>query len=64
MSINVPATIWQPTQGNSEFSGTDADYIVDIAGLYLVDPSGVFIVDTGVIETPIPATIWTEDDSL
>lgn len=64
MSVNAPATIWQDTQGLTEFSNTSPFNIVDSLGVFLVDPSAVFIVDTGVIATGIPATVWTEDDSI
>lgn len=64
MTVNVPATVWQPTDGNSEFSNTGANNIVDTLSNFLVDPSGNFVIDTGVTQTPIPATVWAEDDSL
>lgn len=63
MSTDVPVSIWQDNAGNTEFSNIGVDSIVDPSGTFLVDPSGVFIVDTGVLRTPIPATIWAEDDS-
>lgn len=59
-----PDTQWRPQDGLSEFSNTGVNNIVDNLGVFLVDPSGVFIVDTGVSETLIPGTEWTEDDSL
>lgn len=64
MSVNLPATVWQPTLGNAEYNTGGLAYIVDTTGTFLVDPSGTFIVDTGVTVTPVPATVWTEDDSL
>lgn len=63
MATNVPATVWQPTDGNSEYSFTGVDFIVDPSGAFLVDTSSAFIVDTGVTATLIPATVWIEDDS-
>lgn len=63
MSTDVPVTVWQSTDGLSEFSSGGVNNIVDTDGNYLVDPSDNYIVDTGVIETRIPATIWEEDDS-
>lgn len=64
MSTGVPATVWQPTDGLSDFSSQGANDIVDTLGNHLVDPSGSQIVDTGVIQTFIPSTVWAEDDSL
>ncbi len=64
MSVNVPATQWQPTDGLSDFDNGGVYGIDDPSGDLLVDPSGVFIVDTGVIQTYIPATEWAEDDSI
>lgn len=64
MVTGIPATIWQATDGNSDFSGTDSSFIVDTLGTFLVDPSAVFIIDTGVIQTINPATVWVEDDSI
>ncbi len=64
MSTDVPVSIWQPTQGNTEFDNTGVYYIVDTTGTFLVDPSGTFVVDTGVTATPIPATVWIGDDSI
>lgn len=64
MSVNLPATQWQATDGLTEFSSGDTLNIVDPSGVFLVDPSGVFIVDTGVLANLIPATTWSEDDSV
>lgn len=64
MATNVPQTVWQPTDGNSDFLGGGVYNIDDASGVFLDDPDGVFIVDTGVLENLIPATVWTEDDSL
>ena len=64
MSTNVPATVWQPTDGLSNFSSESPNDIVDTLGNNLVDPSGNQIVDTGVVQTFIPATTWAENDSL
>lgn len=64
MSVDVPVTTWQPTSGNGEYSSSTANNIVDTSDDHLIDPSGVFIVDTGVTYNPVPATLWTEDDSV
>lgn len=63
MSVDVPVTIWQATDGLSEFSSEGTNDIVDTLGNNLVDTLGNQIVDTGVTQTMIPATEWTEDDS-
>lgn len=63
MPVNEPATIWQSMDGLSEFSSTNLINITDTTGANLTDPSGVIVTDTGVVNTRIPSTIWTEDDS-
>jgi hypothetical protein len=64
MSVDVPQTEWRDTNGLTEYSTGGVNNIVDTVGNFLVDPSSNFIVDTGVTATPIPATVWTEDDSV
>lgn len=64
MATDVPQTVWQPTDGLSEFGNETPNNIVDNLSNYLVDPSGNFIVDTGVIQTLIPSTIWEENDAI
>lgn len=64
MAVDVPATIWQPTDGNTEFNNIGQFFIVDSSVVYLVDPSGNFIVDTGVQAIPIPSTVWQEIDNV
>lgn len=64
MSVNLPATIWQDPGGLVEFGSDGPFYIVDPSGTFLVDPSTIFIVDTGVTADLIPATVWSEDDSV
>lgn len=59
-----PVTIWAPTNGLSEFNGGDQFYIDDPSDFYLVDTTGAYITDTGVTQTLIPATVWTEDNSV
>lgn len=59
----IPASIWQPTGNNDEFSSGGVYDIADPAGVLLVDTAGVQVVDTGVINTPLDASIWEEDDS-
>lgn len=64
MSNDVPVTIWRPTDGNSEFSIGTTSAIVDTAAVALVDTTGIAVVDTGVDQTIIPATTWSEDDGV
>lgn len=59
-----PQTVWQSTDGLSDFTSGDASYIVDTTGTFLVDPSLTYIVDTGVLNSRIPATVWITDDSI
>lgn len=63
MSVDVPSTVWRATDGLSEYSSEGINDIVDPSGNFLVDPSGNQIIDTGVVNTRIPATVWTEDDN-
>lgn len=63
MPTNVPVTVWQPTDGLSDFSSSGGTFnIDDPSAVFLVDPSGIFIVDTGVTQTIIPGTVWSEND--
>lgn len=64
MSVDVPVTIWQPTNGLSEIGDEGEHYVVDPSAFYLVDTAGFYVTDTGVMDNLIPATIWTEDDSV
>jgi len=64
MAVDVPQTVWRDQSGLSEYGSDGPNYIVDTADFYLVDPSGFYITDTGVTATLIPATEWSEDDSL
>lgn len=64
MAVGIPATVWRPTDGNSEFTDTGVNYIVDTADFYLVDTTGFYVVDTGVTNALIPSTVWEEDDSI
>ena len=63
MSGVVPATVWAPTDGNSEASVPGVAEIVDASGLLLVDSSANIIADSGNAFTIIPVTVWTEDNS-
>lgn len=63
MAVDVPVTIWSPTDGNGEFSNETPRNIVDTASDNLVDTSGNQIVDTGVVFSGVPVTIWAEDDN-
>lgn len=64
MSVDVPVSIWQATNGLTDFSSGGVYDIDDPSGVFLVDPSAVNIVDTGVIATLIPTTPWAEDNSI
>jgi hypothetical protein len=60
----VPVSIWQPTCTEDEFTDGDVYDIADSSGDLLVDTTGDSIVDTGVVQTPLAATDWAEDDSI
>ncbi len=62
--VNVPATVYTPSDGNGEMSSTGVFNIVDTVGTFLVDTVGTFIVDTGTTFTQIPATVYVENGSL
>lgn len=64
MATNEPQTIWQDTNGLTEFSSDGPNYIVDMADFYLVDTAGFYVTDTGVTANLIPSTVWVTDDSL
>lgn len=64
MSVGLPATVYRSIDGLSEFSNEGANDVVDTLGNNLVDTAGNQIVDTGVVQTLLPATEWTEDDSV
>ena len=64
MATNVPVTIWRDTNGLTEYSSEGANDIADPLGNHLVDVLNNQIVDTGVTATPLPATVWTENDAL
>lgn len=63
MSVNTPVTIWQATDGLSEFSFTGFVNITDTTGANLTDTTSAIVTDTGVVNTRIPATVWSQDDS-
>lgn len=60
----TPVTIWKNPNGLGEYSGTSPVDIIDTTGAFLVDTSSNNVIDTGVTFTNIPATVWTQDDSL
>lgn len=64
MAVDIPATTWRKTSGLNESVSDGPNNIVDTLGNFLVDPSGNQIVDTGIAMPLIPATTWTENDSL
>lgn len=65
MAVDIPVTVWQATDGLSEFSSVEGIFnIDDNLGDLLVDPSGVFIVDTGVLQFKTPVSLWSENDAL
>lgn len=57
-----PATVWSGSQ-QEEYSSTTANNIADSSGNTLVDASGNLVVDNGVTVTPLPTTVWSEDDT-
>lgn len=59
---NLPATNWNPPDGNGQFTTGTAQSIVDPSNVSLVDPSAVQIVDSGVTFTQVPQTTWTISD--
>lgn len=63
MSVNLPATGWIGGD-QSEYTSGSSTTIDDTAGVLLVDTAGVSVIDTDVVQTPLPATAWTEDDSV
>jgi hypothetical protein len=58
-----PVTIYTP-QAEGEMSNPGVSSIIDTTSNFIVDTSGNFIVDTGSLFTPIPATIYVENDSV
>lgn len=64
MSVDLPASDWRPSDGNSEFDTSGVNNIVDTADNQLVDTAGNDIVDTGVTQTTLPATVWIESDDV
>jgi len=61
---NPPVTIWRTTSGNNESESYTAANIADPLGNLLIDPQSNFVVDTGLVMPLIPATVWTEDNSI
>lgn len=62
MSTPPPATPWAGGQ-DQEYTTGSPHTLADAAGLQLADAAGATLVDSGVIETPVPETTWTEDDT-
>jgi len=60
----LPISEWRPTDGLSDYGSEGISNIVDTSGDYLIDTTGDFIVDTGVTETEIPKSEWTENDGV
>lgn len=63
MPVNVPVTIWRPTNGNGEAVSVGVSGLVDLTASTLVDLTGSPLVSTGTDFTLVPQTIWTQDDS-
>lgn len=64
MSVDVPVTIWRPTDGNSEMGQSDNGNIVTLSGVLITVLNGSqLVIDSGT-STPVPATIWEQDDSI
>lgn len=64
MSVGLPATIWRPTSGNGEMGIAGDDSITTISGLLLTTLSSRQLITLTSTYTPLPATVWTENDAL
>lgn len=62
MTTTIPATTWQPQQGQGEYSLISAAAIVNTTGTALVDINGTALVDIDTQFTHIPATTWSIND--
>lgn len=58
-----PVTIYRPGL-EGEMSTPGVAELKDTTGLFIIDTIGLMIVDTGTLFTPIPATIYTTNDSI
>lgn len=61
-NVAPPATTWVGSQEQEYNAGTPFD-IADASGNQLVDGSANHVTDNGVVETLLPTTTWTENDS-
>lgn len=64
MATNVPATIWKPTDGNSEMGQSDSANITTLSGLLITTLSGLDLIIAPGTSTLIPATVWIENDGI
>lgn len=58
----APTTVWYAPDG-AEPSTYTASNLADSTANTLVDASGVSLIDAGVLLTPVPATVWSQDDA-
>lgn len=64
MSINVPVTIWTPDFGNGEMALAGGKNITTLSGRLFTTLGGVFILTKNSSYSPIPSTIWAENDAV
>lgn len=58
----LPATVW--TNPDGEYGTAGPFLLADASGKLLVDTPGSNLIDSGIVVTPLAATIWSEDDSI
>lgn len=63
MNPNVPVTIYRP-QREGEMSSPGISDITDTTGVDITDTTKADITDTGTLLTPIPATVYVENDGV
>lgn len=63
MAVDVPVTIYRPG-AKGEMTNPGVSEITDTTGVHITDTVGNRLTDTGTLFTPIPATIYTENDSI
>lgn len=63
MSVNLPATTWQPGNNNGEMGTSEAENIQTISGLNIVTLSSANqLVTKESTYTPLASTEWVQDD--
>jgi hypothetical protein len=63
MSVGVPVTIWQPTSGNGEMGASGNVNITTLLGVLITTLSGVQLITDLSTYTPIPTSLWAENDA-